>query len=48
MILIFDNVNAALKAGYQVLSFYPDNEGMFHVRRQVDDSHFALALARSL
>ena len=42
----FDGVCEAIRAGYEILSVYPDRAGYLHARMKVDAEHYALALIR--
>jgi len=44
-ILIFDNAQQAIHAGYLIESPYPDSEGFLHARTRMETG-FALALVR--
>lgn len=49
--LIFNSVQAAIQAGFEMQSFYPDSEGMFKAEKTIDTGgrkQRAQALVRSM
>ena len=41
---VFENVPAAIRAGYEILSVYPDADGYLRARTKLDATHYGLAL----